>query len=212
MNKLTKQQYRCQHRHNGYEHPLCYQKYQTETPLKIGYFDIEASQLKADFGWLISWVIKHQNQNKYEGYILTKKDYRSQHRDKTAIQKLIIALQKFDKIVTYYGTGFDIPFVRTRALIHNLQFIPPKTILHLDLYYQVRSKLKLARNRLANVGEVFRLTKKTPVDTNIWANVGLNYNKKALQYIWDHNIKDTILLEDAHNLLKPYIPIRRTYL
>lgn len=210
-----KNEFQCEHRHTAFAHPLCWQRWREQHPegLKVGYFDIEASNLKADFGWMISWCIKHQGEEKFDGYVLQPSDYQANTRDREATYALIQALGHFDKIVTYYGSRFDIPFVRTRALIHGLQFIPPKTILHLDLYYQVRGKLRLSRNRLGNCGEVLGLvTEKTPVSTKAWTNVGLNYNEASLQYIWDHNVKDTVLLEELHNTLAPYIPSVRRFM
>lgn len=211
---LDPAKYRCEHRHTGLEHPLCWQKFlESKVDLKVGYFDLETSNLKADFGWIISWCIKHADEDKFESYVLKKRDYRSQTRDKQATLELIKTLGKFDKIVTFYGSRFDIPFARTRALIHNLQFIPPKTKLHLDLYYHVRSKLKLSHNRLGSCGEALGLeTEKTSISSKVWSNAGLAYDKKALEYIFDHNKKDTVLLEELHKVLEPYIPVRRTYL
>jgi len=213
--KIDAVRWRCEHRHTCLEHPVCWQRFLKEhgENEKVGYFDLETSNLKADFGWIISWCIKHAGMDKFEGYVLKKRDYKAQFRDRECTYKLVQALGKFDRIVTYYGSRFDIPFARTRTLIHGLQFIPPRTLLHLDLYYQVRGKLRLSRNRLGNCGEAFDLaTEKTRISTKAWSNVGLSFDKEALAYIWDHNKKDTVLLEELHKKLMPYIIERRTYL
>ena len=54
--KIEKSQFRCEHRHTAFEHPLCWKRFsdECEANLEVGYFDIEASNLDADFGWLIS--------------------------------------------------------------------------------------------------------------------------------------------------------------
>lgn len=203
---LSKQEFKCDHRHDGFSHPLCYQRYAQSEPLKVGYFDIETSNLRPDFGWVISWCIKHAGENRFEEYVLGEKDYHGNCRDKESIQKLVAALGNFDKIVTYYGTKFDNKFVRTRALIHKLQFIPNNTLQHLDLYYCVKARLLLSRSRLANVGSALGLpTEKTPIEPEIWNTVGLTYDRKALEYIREHNRKDTMVLEQAHKVLQPYI-------
>ena len=197
--------WKCEHRHSGLEHPICYQK---SMPQRIGYLDIETSNLKADFGVIYSWCIKYRGLNKFEGYVLKKNDYTILERDKEATRSLIIALGQFTTIVTYYGGNyqFDMPFLRTRALKYDFQFPPYKSLRHIDLYQQVRGKLKLHSNRLESVSEFLHLEpRKSKIDTDIWNRANLAYDKEALAYIWEHNKIDTILLEKLHEKIEPYM-------
>ena len=55
---------RCSHKHTYLEHPQCFfTENPSESPLyeKIGIFDIECSNLNADFGYIISYCIKEKN-------------------------------------------------------------------------------------------------------------------------------------------------------
>ena len=55
--KKARAVFRCIHRHNGFDHPNCYD---TEKGIieKIGFLDIETSNLNADFGYVLSYCIK----------------------------------------------------------------------------------------------------------------------------------------------------------
>ncbi len=201
----------CKHGHNGYEHPVCYLK---EIPQQIGYLDIETSGLQADFAFVFSWVIKYKSQNKFEKYVLQKSDYDSGvQRDKEAIRKLIMALHNFDIIVTYYGKDrqFDVPFLRSRTLYYGFQFLPYGSMIHIDLYQVAKGKLRIHSNRLESVADLLDIRmKKTKIETGIWNRASMGYDVKALKYIEEHNMKDAIILEEVHELLEPYFPMRKT--
>ena len=48
---------RCKHRHLLIEHPQCYKR----KPERLGFLDIESSNLDADFGIVLSYCIKRYN-------------------------------------------------------------------------------------------------------------------------------------------------------
>jgi len=176
---------------------------------RIGYFDIETSQLQADFGICYSWVIKVKGKNEYYGSIITRNEIIAGMLDKRVMEELMDAFQNFDIIYTYYGSRFDIPFVRTRTLIHGLEFIPRGQIIHRDLYYLARRCLKLSSNRLANVCRVLGIEGKTNIEQRYWvlANTG---NPTALKYIAEHNKGDVDILEKVHEKLSKFeAPSRR---
>lgn len=209
--------WRCKHYHTGLEHPLCWQQFlETLDDWKIGYWDIEASNLAADFGWIISWAIKTRDKNEILGYVLQKEDYSREEADEIATLKLVEALSQYDQIITWYGAMFDRRFSFARVLINGHQWFPPKTIQHLDLYYQYRRNIKLSSLRLKSVGETlesrFGLTKKTAIDRKVWRTVSRMYDQRALAEVWDHNKRDVILLEEVHKILEPYINPQRRYL
>lgn len=208
MTGIDPKNWRCEHSHSGLEHPVCWQR---DAPKKIGYLDIEASNLDADFGMILSWCIKHGDLDKYEGYVLRRRDYRTVERDKEAIRRLIIALGKFDTIVTYYGHDwqFDMPFIRARALKYGFQFIPYKGLIHIDLYRSAKAKFKLHSGRLDAAVDFFNLGEKTKIKGDMWVRANAKFDKKALGYIWEHNKIDTEVLEKLHKLLMPYITVSR---
>jgi len=174
--------------------------------LRVGYFDIESSDLNADKGYMLSWAIKEAGVNNFYGSCLTKNDIIIEKFDYNLLIKLIDVLNKFDMIVTYYGSRFDIPFLKARIAEHNLEQIPWGTKFQCDLYFVVKSHLKITRKSLDNVTKLYDLQTskihKTSVDIKLWrlASIG---NAKALQSVYAHNRADVILLEKLHNKLKP---------
>jgi len=108
---------RCIHRHTIKTHPNCFRmgliKYDWWTNKRIAYLDIETSDLKADFGIVLSWCLKFKNEKFIYSDVITKKDIENRTFDKRIIESLLKELEKVDIVVTYYGTNFDIPFLRT---------------------------------------------------------------------------------------------------
>jgi uncharacterized protein YprB with RNaseH-like and TPR domain len=202
---IVQEHWHCKHGHRGNEHPECWTEFveNTENEFRVGYLDIEATNLDADFGIMLSYAIKVRGKETIYSNIIQQKDIDALRLDKPLTQQLLDDLKKFDMVVTYYGTGYDIPFIRTRALKWGLSFPEYGAIIHHDLYYVAKSKLKLSRNRLENVGNLLGLQGlKTHLDPDIWTQALLS--SKARAYIQDHNKRDVILLEKAHNRLMPY--------
>jgi len=172
------------------------------------FLDIETSNLNADFAYMLSYAIKVKDCDIVHSGIITKAEIFSGEFDKRLVADCIEVLRKFKRIYTYYGTKFDLSFLRTRALIHNLEFIPFGLIQHQDLYYLVRNKLKLSRNRLENVCEALGVNGKTRLDGHIWVKATIG-DKKSLGYILEHNIQDVLILEKVYNKIKTYAGVQR---
>jgi len=227
---------RCIHRHSIKAHPACFAqgniKYdfrddaEFERVLgvpwyqypdyKIGYLDIEVEGgFNADWGTMLSWCLKEKG-GKVAHDIITRKEMFYGTTDKRITQSLVDEMRKYKIIVGYYSTGFDIPYVRTKALIWDIDFpgfeFKEKAngnykvdaeIYHWDLYYTVRNKLKLSRNSLANVTELLGIEGKTPIPKELWRKAKYG-DKKALKYVLEHNIADVVILELLHDRLSNF--------
>lgn len=207
--------WRCEHNHNSFTHPACYERF-VRMPEKVGVLDIESSNLDADFGIVYCWSIKVVGSDELLTDRITKEDIKKGLYDKRIVQSLAEALPQFTKIVGYYSTGFDIPYVRTRALLHGIPFPVYGSIIHVDLYYTVKYKLKLHRNRLEVVTGVLadvlgKLESKTRLDGKTWIKAGIGLEEDALKYIHEHNKIDVNLTEKLYQLLQPHMrQIRRS--
>lgn len=210
---------RCIHRHTIDEHPKCFKRnlvnYKNDKEFtkntgedwynypgyKIGYFDIETDNLNADFGTMLSWCIKEKG-GKTIYNVIQKKDLFDGLADYKVIESLVEELRKYKIIITYYGTGFDLPYARAKAMHYNLDFPGYGELYHFDLFYTARSKLKLSSRSLANVCDYLNIKGKTPLDKNVWrlAKYG---DPKALAEVLDHNIGDVVILEQLHEKLDP---------
>lgn len=165
-----------------------------------GYLDIEASQLTASFGHMISWALKLRKGVVFSDFI----KQRSLKEEKRIVGTLIKAMTKVDEVVTYYGTRFDIPFIRTRALYHDLDFPQYMSLGHLDLYYVARHRLRMHSNRLASVAEFLGIEGKTALKPEVWVQASFG-DKEAIKYIHVHNIADVTILEKVHDRLEPFM-------
>ena len=198
---------RCIHRHTIKTHPNCFRKglikYNWWADKKIAYLDIETSDLKADFGIVLSWCLKYKdNKHIYSG-VITRKDIESGTFDKRIIKDLLEELENVDVVCTYYGTYFDVPFLRTRSERWRLDFPKYGYIYHWDLYFKAKMLFATHRKSLGVITHFLGIEGKTPLDPEIWfiARYG---DAKALREILGHNEQDVIILEKLHKRIEDY--------
>jgi len=197
---------KCKHYHTYAEHPNCWWKEQSKKP-RIGYLDIETSNLDANYGIIITYAILDGETSEISQGIIDIKDVRAGIFDKNLCKQLIKDLLKYDLIKGYWSTGFDIPYIRSRCLKWNLDFPVYKTIQHKDIYYMVKRLLKLHRNSLEVATKFLRIPGKNHVHGDKWMVALMcdgEKQEKALQYILDHNIKDVIITKKLDKKLEAF--------
>lgn len=206
VDKLTKQELimlgkkRCKHGHSYLSHYNCYKTEHGEEE-KIGFFDIESSDLKANYGIMLSYCIRDGSTGEMFFDAITEADIRTEYLDKRLVTHCIEDMRRFDRLVGHYSTKFDIPFTRTRALVHRLDFPTIGEINHTDTYYMAKRLLCLNSNRQATVAETLQGEDiKTRITPKYWIPA-LRGDKKAIDYILDHNKKDTIQLEGNYKAM-----------
>lgn len=202
----------CLHGHTYLSHWNCYLKERPEEAPKerIGYFDIEASNLKADYGQMLSWAIKDGLSDEVYYDVLTLEDIQNGSEDARIVRSCVDTLLEFDKIVTFFGSRFDFPFLRTRALITGVEFPAYGEIIHKDCYNIAKSKINLSSRRLENCcRQILGHTQKTRIETHHWRGA-MRGDPDALEYVVDHNIKDVVDLENLYLKLAKFSKPGRT--
>lgn len=201
--------HRCKkHSHTYLTHYDCYlEEKPDDSPFieKVGYFDIEASNLNATFGYTFSYCIVGSD-GSVHGRALTPHEIKSGIFDERLMAELCDDLRKFHRIVVFYGADhrFDCPFVRARAIRAKADFPLYRDIWCTDLWPICRNKLKLHSNRLQVVCDFFGIkSKQHPMVFDIWCRA-MAGDKESLDYIWDHNVEDSYSLKEAYELLIPY--------
>lgn len=180
---------RCKHSHTYVEHPKCYDKEIGDNP-RIGVFDIETTWgFNADYGFMLCYVLKEYHRKKTYSACITKKDILSFDYDKRIVRQLVDDMKRFDVLVTYNGSRFDIPYSRTRALKHGLDYPKYGYVKHVDLYYVVKYKLKLGHNRLEDACAIFGIPGKNHVHMFTWLKASQG-DKKSLGYVFNHCQRD----------------------
>ncbi len=208
---------KCIHSHTVRTHPACFYKDRDVKPenwtpkpqwvedKRIGFFDIETSSFNADFGFMYSYCIKVQGKKKIYKWLITPEEIRGGKFDKSGIKQLTKDLRNFDVIVTWYGDRFDLPFIRTRSIIHRLPFPVYRELISFDLWKTARSKLKMSRNSLDNVTRKFNVdTRKTYFDSFVWLRAHTGH-QPSLNKIMKHNIPDVVALEEVYDLIESHM-------
>jgi uncharacterized protein YprB with RNaseH-like and TPR domain len=153
---------------------------------------------------MLTWVIKTRGKEEYKKGCISALDIQNYTFDKRILKELIEALKEYDTVVTYYGTKFDIPFIRTRAMMHKLNFLTFGALQHKDCYYMVKMKMRLHRNSLDSACAALGIRGKNHIKGNFWMKAKLG-DPVALDYVLDHNTKDCQILEALHKRLEDYV-------
>ena len=168
----------------------------------IGFLDIETSNFDANAGFMMSWSMVLDGE--IYGDLISRAEIVDGYGDDRRItESLIRAMRECDAVATFWGTGFDIPYIRSRALDHKLEFPYYGSIAHLDLFYACRSLFKLHRRSLDAVCRFLGIEGKAHLDLRIWnkARVG---HIASLAYVYEHNISDVEILAKLWTRIKPY--------
>lgn len=190
-------QRKCEHSHTFLDHYECYLREHPDRE-KVGYIDIETSNFNGNAGIILSYSIKTANKNEFNEYLISPKELRT-ILDKKLCQQLVKDMLKYDRLIGYYSSGFDIKFIRTRCVINGIDMPGFGGMKHLDLYFMIRNKFKLSRNSLeVACRTLLGKTNKTHFDAILWMRA-LQGNEKCLKEIATHNrydVIDTELLYD----------------
>lgn len=200
-------------KHNGLEHPRCYEKF---FGLKLGkecILDIEAEDLKADYGIVFCWCVLDLDTNKIFSDVITKKDikkYSSKARnvqpkeDKRIIASLVSKLSEYERVIHHYGKRYDLPFVRTRAVINDVYFPTYGILYQTDTWEILKVKFRLSRNSLKNSTlKLFGKTRKDHLSLSIKHGC-LRGEKWALDIALRHCEKDVLDTRDLFRSICSY--------
>lgn len=175
------------------------------TSLRIGYVDIEATDLQANFGIMLSYYMKPKGVNLFYKAIITPDEIRSGKGDKRILRQFMKDIQHFDVLYFHYGQDncFDTGFIRSRLIANKLMhlYAKMKEVRIRDTWPIARNKLKLSNNRQDTIADHLEVAeKKTPLSPSTWRKAARG-NKRALAYIDKHNKNDVLQLEAIHKVL-----------
>ena len=173
---------------------------------KILCFDLETSNLEANRGHIICAAAKWVGESRIfkwriddtKGFGKTPASFTD---DRGILGGLIPLLEEADAVLAYYGSGFDVPYVNTRALIGRLK--PPVPFTVIDPWKTASSKLRLARNSMEAVAAAVGAEhKKQHLPWEDW-DVARYGDKKAIDKLIKYNVNDVLVLEDVYYKLRP---------
>jgi len=172
-----------------------------------GYWDIETSQAgrgAGNFGILYSWAIKDRKTGKIRGDHMKG---RTRAEEKRVLVTMLEDFKRYDRLYTWYGTRHDVTVSRSRCEYYSLDFPPYQTLLHTDLYYAWRSKFALHSNRQDSVAEFLgQPPQEHSLRPSVWTDALFNDSfKRAIKFIYAHNIEDTHQTHFIHERLEKYM-------
>lgn len=199
------------HNHAYLHHPNCYlNEYpNTEFTERVAFLDIEATNLKADFGIAICWVIRPAKKKTFIERCITQKELKT-CLDENVIRELIKTLPRFDRVIAHYGSRFDLPYLRSRALNLGLEFPEYKSLWQTDTWRIARNRLCISSNRLGNIANLLGIKQqKTRITSYHWIKA-LTGRQESLDYILKHCRIDVEVLQKVYNKLSKFAPRSKT--
>lgn len=181
--------------------------------MNVAMLDLETSNLNADYGVILCGVFKPYKGKAQVLRIDETKTYKDKPWDDGQLVKDILRhisgngdkKNAIDILVTYNGVMFDAPFLTSRAMLTDVNLRENLQFKHIDLYWIARKKLKLHDAKLDTVARFLKCKmSKTHIDGDSWTRA-MTGDKKSLDYIVDHCIKDVQVLEEVYEHMKPFI-------
>lgn len=175
-------------------------------------FDIETTDLSADVGVLLCMSyessrepgVVHTLRNDVLAKDLWKKGIRGDDRELTKQANAVLRSHQIG--VAHYGTRFDLPYLRTRAVINGLA--PLHDMVIVDPWAVARRKFRFHNNRLDSIAKaVGSPDRKTPLDLEVWRAAKMNGDKKAMDLIVEHCEADVKVLSHVLQVVKPFVRI-----
>ncbi len=173
-------------------------------PARIMTFDIETTNLGANYGFMLAaaWTVVGEKKitcvDISQSPTFNKRNGAS--NDKWVVQQVAEALDGADIIVGWYSQKFDYPYIQTRLLHHKLKPMGPKP--HVDGWRIARYQMKLNNNRLQTLTNFFGYEDKTPLKNDVWV-AAMTGDKASIKYVARHCIRDVEITEKVYLKIRP---------
>lgn len=125
------------------------------------------------------------------------------------IRKIWDLLDAADAVLHYYGTNFDIPWLRTEFAL--LGMPPPSPFAQVDMCKIIKKNFTLLSSSLKSASQAFGTVSKLENEGfALWRKV-LDGDELARRQMEDYCIGDTFACEDLYKRLLPWIPDHPSY-
>lgn len=122
---------------------------------------------------------------------------------KTMMKRLWKLLNQADIVLHFNGRRFDVPHVQREFI--ELGLLPPAPFKQIDLYETVKRQFRFISNKLKHVAPQIGLEGKVENEGfMLWIKCMEN-DEDAWDRMREYNIRDTELLSEAYDILRPWI-------
>jgi uncharacterized protein YprB with RNaseH-like and TPR domain len=123
--------------------------------------------------------------------------------DKKLLIEFIKVANQADELIGHNGDKFDLPWIRTRCLLHEIEMFPNYTTV--DTLKIARNKFRFNSNRLNYIAQYLGIGQKIKTEFNLWKDIVLNKDADAMQKMIKYCKKDVVLLEKVHKHLSRHV-------
>jgi len=117
-------------------------------------------------------------------------------------------LQNADILLAHNGDNFDIKFLRTRFIYHNIPF--PAKLSSIDTLKMARTNFRFNSNKLDYLGQFLGLGQKQDTGgIQLWKDIILYNNKEALAKMISYCNGDIALLKKVYYKLQEFSPTKK---
>lgn len=164
---------------------------------KIIFFDIESSGgFNADYGSTLVVSFKPYGQKPFSFHVSQVGN------DQRVVREARDALEQYKCWVSYYGKGFDVPYLNTRLMKWGQRPIEPRH--HLDLYFTLKPKFKMAKKGLGAVAEFLGVqTPKINVPASTWSE--MPFKMSHMPFMVKRCEGDCITLQEVYDKTKKLV-------
>lgn len=166
---------------------------------KMAFFDIETTGLDSRSNSTVLIGVGYEKDGKY---VVEQYFAESLGEEREVLLAFKEKLQEFNTVVTYNGKSFDVPFINSRLVKHNIDYLLNHE--NFDLLPHIRAskeKLGLYSCSLKNVEKFLRIKREDKIDGGESVNLYFEYlesrDEIILEKILKHNFEDVFNLPEV---------------
>jgi len=123
--------------------------------------------------------------------------------DKKLLIEFMKVMNQADEIIGHNSDNFDVKWVRTRCLYHDIPAIPDYTTI--DTYKLAKKYFRFNSNKLDYISSFLGYGHKLHTGFDLWKGILLDNDEKCMKKMVEYCKKDVILLEKVFERLKPFV-------
>lgn len=130
--------------------------------------------------------------------------------DKKLLISFIKEMNKADEVIAHNGDRFDIKWLRTRCLFHDIDMFP--SYQSIDTFKHAKSQFNFNSNKLDYIAKFLGVGAKLKHEgMAMWKSIVFDKDKDALDRMVEYCDMDVEVLESVYKKLEPYINHKVNY-
>lgn len=126
--------------------------------------------------------------------------------DKKMLETFVKCLWEADEVIAHNGDRFDLPWIRTRCLIHGIEC--PVIVTSTDTYKKAKYYFKLNSNKLSYIADLLGCSRKGNTEYQWWKDLmwkPYSETEDIMKAMVEYCDQDILVLEEVFEKLKNYI-------